>query len=253
MWLTAIVGNSLETVPLNNWDWWICRGCHGERMGRGGGVGGRGGQTDDFRPLSLYHGVQGQIYDILIQASYESLPAPLATQIPTLWIHTSGGGGGGGGSDIRSMSSIRPIRKCRCPPLEGGGGGECRRYLLMPEMCPLQSPLSGPACQLAMEQPWRTMFCRLWINCQSSLPCWPWFMYNVSYLPTPPTSPPENRTNQIHMMAKYLLKKLNDHGSRLRGPPKEYLTFWSDPAVFSSPIFLCTGIYIHHLSLLISA
>ncbi len=28
-------------------------------------------------------------------ASYESLPAPLATQIPTLWIHTSGGGGGG--------------------------------------------------------------------------------------------------------------------------------------------------------------
>ncbi len=28
-------------------------------------------------------------------ASYESLPAPLATQIPTLWIHTSGGGAGG--------------------------------------------------------------------------------------------------------------------------------------------------------------
>jgi hypothetical protein len=41
----------------------------------------------------------------------------LATQIPTLWIHTSGGGGGWGGSDIRSMSSIRPICKCRCPPL----------------------------------------------------------------------------------------------------------------------------------------
>ncbi len=27
------------------------------------------------------------------------------------------GGGGVGGSDIRSMSSIRPICKCRCPPL----------------------------------------------------------------------------------------------------------------------------------------
>ncbi len=26
--------------------------------------------------------------------------------------------GGGGGSDIRSMSSIRPICKCRCPPLD---------------------------------------------------------------------------------------------------------------------------------------
>jgi hypothetical protein len=26
--------------------------------------------------------------------SYESLPAPLATQIPTLWMHTFGGGGG---------------------------------------------------------------------------------------------------------------------------------------------------------------
>ncbi len=29
-------------------------------------------------------------------ASYESLPAPLATQIPTLWVHTSGGRGRGG-------------------------------------------------------------------------------------------------------------------------------------------------------------
>ncbi len=29
-------------------------------------------------------------------ASYESLPAPLATQIPTLWVHTSGKGGRGG-------------------------------------------------------------------------------------------------------------------------------------------------------------
>ncbi len=40
----------------------------------------------------------------------------LATQISTLWIHKSEGAGG---SDIRSMSSIRPICKCRCPPLRG--------------------------------------------------------------------------------------------------------------------------------------
>jgi hypothetical protein len=43
------------------------------------------------------HGVQGQICDILrpqlAMNSYESLPAPLATQIPTLCIHTSGGRG----------------------------------------------------------------------------------------------------------------------------------------------------------------
>ncbi len=39
----------------------------------------------------------------------------LATQIPTLWIHTSWGGS----SDIRSMSSMRPICKCRCPALTG--------------------------------------------------------------------------------------------------------------------------------------
>jgi hypothetical protein len=38
--------------------------------------------------------VQGQICDILRR--YESLPAPLATQIPTLWIRTSGGRGRGG-------------------------------------------------------------------------------------------------------------------------------------------------------------
>jgi hypothetical protein len=50
-------------------------------------------------------------------ASHESLPAPLATQISTLWIHTSGRGGGV--SEIRSMSSTRPICKCRCPPLHG--------------------------------------------------------------------------------------------------------------------------------------
>jgi hypothetical protein len=44
-----------------------------------GGQFSRGGQTDDFRPMTFTlggggHGVQGQICDILTQASYESLP-----------------------------------------------------------------------------------------------------------------------------------------------------------------------------------
>jgi hypothetical protein len=64
----------------------------------------RGGQNDDFRPLTYTlgggggHGVQGQICDSLTPASYESLTAP-------------------SGFDISSTSSIRPIFKCRCPPL----------------------------------------------------------------------------------------------------------------------------------------
>ncbi len=82
----------------------------------------KGGQNDDFRPLT--HTLGGRAWGAGTNmwhpetlASYESLPAPLATQIPILWIHTSGRGGGGGGVDNRSMSSIRPICKCRCPPL----------------------------------------------------------------------------------------------------------------------------------------
>ncbi len=76
-----------------------------------------GGQNDDFRPLTYTLGggawaAGTNMWHPETPASYESLPAPLATQIPTLWIHTSGGG-----SDIRSMSSIRPICKCRCPSL----------------------------------------------------------------------------------------------------------------------------------------
>jgi hypothetical protein len=55
-----------------------------------------GGQNDDFRPLTWGAGTN-EICDILRPpASYESIPAPLATQIPTLWIHTCGGRGRGG-------------------------------------------------------------------------------------------------------------------------------------------------------------
>ncbi len=73
----------------------------------------------DLWPIPLGGGAWGSgtnMWHPETPASYESLPAPLATQIPTLWLHTFGGGGVGG-SDIRSMSSIRPICNCRCPPL----------------------------------------------------------------------------------------------------------------------------------------
>ncbi len=60
-----------------------------------------GGQNDNFRPLTYTFGggawVAGtNMWHTETPASYESLPAPLATQIPTLWIHTSGGRGRGG-------------------------------------------------------------------------------------------------------------------------------------------------------------
>jgi hypothetical protein len=82
----------------------------------------RGGQNVNCWPLTYTlggegHGVQGQICKYVTSwpqlGTNRFLPL-LATQIPTLWIHTSGGRGS---SDIISMSSIRPICKCRCPPL----------------------------------------------------------------------------------------------------------------------------------------
>ncbi len=58
------------------------------------------GQNDDFRPLTYTLGGRGmgcrdKYVTYWTPASYESLPAPLATQIPTLWIHKSGGWGRG--------------------------------------------------------------------------------------------------------------------------------------------------------------
>jgi hypothetical protein len=68
-----------------------------------------GGQNDDFR----------QICDILRPQIDMNRFLPLwPHRFPRFGhIHLGGGGGGGGGSDIRSMSSIRPICKCRCPSL----------------------------------------------------------------------------------------------------------------------------------------
>ncbi len=87
-----------------------------------------GGQNDGFRPLTCTFGGRAwgagtNMWHPDTPASYESVPAPLATQIHTLWIKTSGG------SDIRSMSSIRPICKCRCPPLQNSNKQRQRERL----------------------------------------------------------------------------------------------------------------------------
>jgi hypothetical protein len=60
-----------------------------------------GGQNDDFRPLTFRPGggawgAGTNMSHPETPASYESLPAPLATQIFTLYIHTSEGRGRGG-------------------------------------------------------------------------------------------------------------------------------------------------------------
>ncbi len=55
--------------------------------------------TFDLWPLPLGGGAWGagsNMWHPEIPASYESLPTPLATQIPTLWVHISGGRGHGG-------------------------------------------------------------------------------------------------------------------------------------------------------------
>ncbi len=55
--------------------------------------------TFDLWPIPLGGGAWGagtNMWHPETPASYESLPAPLATQIPTLCIHTSGGRGRGG-------------------------------------------------------------------------------------------------------------------------------------------------------------
>jgi hypothetical protein len=36
-------------------------------------------------------------------------------------------------------------------------------------------------------------------------------------------------------------------GSRLKGPPEENLTFWSDPAVLSSPPYFAPHTYYMHI------
>ncbi len=67
-------------------------------------------------PWGEGHGVQGQICDILRPQQLWIASCPSGhTDSRTLYTYIWGGGGGG--SDIRSMSSIWPICKCRCPPL----------------------------------------------------------------------------------------------------------------------------------------
>ncbi len=65
--------------------------------------------------------MQGQICDILRpQLAMNSFLPLWPHRFPHFgYIHLGGGGARGeGGSDIISMSSIRPICKCRCPPVQ---------------------------------------------------------------------------------------------------------------------------------------
>jgi hypothetical protein len=61
--------------------------------------------------------VQGQICDILRPKLAMNRFLPLWPYISSHFGYINLGGRAWGGSDIRSMSSIRPICKCRCPPL----------------------------------------------------------------------------------------------------------------------------------------
>ncbi len=85
------------------------------------------------------HWMQGQICDILSPASYEFLPT-LSGHTDSHTLDTYVWGGGRGGTDLRSMSSIRPICKCRCPPpllfstfvhVRGRGAFNIRTYVLL--------------------------------------------------------------------------------------------------------------------------
>ncbi len=75
---------------------WLVAGCNT----LGGGK--TGGQNDNFWPLTFRPGGGGMGCRDKYATSWPQLAMNrflplLATQIPTLWIHTSGGGGGGGG------------------------------------------------------------------------------------------------------------------------------------------------------------
>ncbi len=70
--------------------------------------------------------MQGQICDTLRPQLAMNRFLPLWPHRFSHFVYIHLGGGGVGGSDFRSMSSIRPICKCRCPPLliiHFGGGG----------------------------------------------------------------------------------------------------------------------------------
>ncbi len=64
--------------------------------------------------------MQGQICDILRPQLAMNRFLPLWPNRFSHFVYIHLGEGAWGGSDIRSMSSIRPICKCRCPPLATG-------------------------------------------------------------------------------------------------------------------------------------
>ncbi len=74
----------------------------------------RGGQNDDFRPLTYTLGGRGMGFRDKYETSWGPSCPSDHTDSHTLDTYIWGGRGG---SIIRSMSSIWPICKCRCPPL----------------------------------------------------------------------------------------------------------------------------------------
>ncbi len=91
-----------------------------------------GGQNDDFRPLTSTLGGETwcagtNMWHPETPASYELLPAPLATQILTLWMHKSRGRGRGGALILdrcRAFDLFASVdaHLCVFPPKPKGGG-----------------------------------------------------------------------------------------------------------------------------------
>ncbi len=88
--------------------------------------------TFDLWPLPLGGGAWGAGTNMghpETPASYESLPTPLATQIPTLWVHISEGRGRGGALILgrcRAFDLFASVDAHLCPP----GYIGCRNRLL---------------------------------------------------------------------------------------------------------------------------
>ncbi len=91
--------------------------------------------TFDLWPIPFGWGAWGagtNMWHPETPASYESLPAPLATQIPTLWIHTSGGRGRGGALILDQYRAFDLFASVDAHLwLWGGGGCTARKIPFM--------------------------------------------------------------------------------------------------------------------------
>ncbi len=98
--------------------------------------------TFDLWPLPLRGGPWGagtNMWHPETSASYESLPAPLAAQIPTLWIHTSGGRGHGGALILdwcQAFDLFASVNAHLCASPAWGYDYQDRRYMGRPPSHP---------------------------------------------------------------------------------------------------------------------